>query len=172
MRLGKEDGQRPAEPPPAPDDPRALALQLQRTAGNQATARMLQRFSVADLIVGPGLRAGFEWIVWKRVVRTNIESASFQTIPTQWRELAFLYSRENPQGRGSAPGSRGCPTSGSAAGNGPVSEIGDGGRVASSASLIGSGGLGCFASSSAFFWRHAAKRSSIAEACCSWAIEW
>lgn len=92
---GEKDGPRPAEPPPAPEDARALALQLQRTAGNQATARMLQRFGVADLVVGPALGAGIH-IVWRRVVRTNIESASFQTIHTKWRELAFQYSRENP----------------------------------------------------------------------------
>ena len=39
----EEDRQRPAEPPARTDHTSALVLQLQQTAGNQATARLLQR---------------------------------------------------------------------------------------------------------------------------------
>jgi hypothetical protein len=96
LRHGEEDRQRPAEPAAPVDQAGALALQLQRTVGNQATARLLQRFGAADLIVGPGLRASLEWIVWPRIVRSNRESSSAHGIDPAWRELAFLYSHENP----------------------------------------------------------------------------
>ena len=92
----EKDRQRPAEPPARTDDTSALVLQLQQTAGNQATARLLQRFGVADIILGPGLSKGFEWLVWNRLVRMNRESATYQPIDTSWRQLALQYSRENP----------------------------------------------------------------------------
>jgi hypothetical protein len=92
----EEARQRPAEPPARTDHASALVLQLQQTAGNQATARLLQRFGVADIILGPGLSKGFEWLVWKRLVRMNRESATYQTIDASWRQLALQYSRENP----------------------------------------------------------------------------
>ena len=92
----EEDRQRPAEPPARTDHTSALVLQLQQTAGNQATARLLQRLGVADIILGPGLTKGFEWLVWKRLVRMNRESATYQPIDTSWRQLALQYSRENP----------------------------------------------------------------------------
>lgn len=95
VRYGEEDAQRPAEPPARTDHPSALALQLQTTAGNQATARLLQRVGVMD-IVAPGLEKGFELLLWNRFVRSNRETAAYQPIDPAWRHLAGMYSRENP----------------------------------------------------------------------------
>lgn len=95
LPYDEEDRQRPAEPPAPADHPAVLALQLQRTAGNQATARLLQRVGIMD-VVAPGLEKGFEWFVWNRFVRSNRESASYYTIDSAWRQLALQYSRANP----------------------------------------------------------------------------
>jgi Domain of unknown function (DUF4157) len=93
--YGDEDRERPGEPPAPADHPSALALQLQRTAGNQATARLLQRVGVMD-ILAPGLEKGFEWVIWNRIVRTNRDQSSYHAIDPAWRELAGRYSLENP----------------------------------------------------------------------------
>src|SRR5687768_17404754 len=95
VRYGEEDPKHPAEPPVTADHPSALALQLQRTVGNQATARLLQRVSVMD-IIAPGLEKGFELLVWRQFVQMNRESASYHPIDAAWRRLAGLYSAENP----------------------------------------------------------------------------
>src|SRR5687768_3776205 len=93
--YGEGEARRPAEPPAPAEHPAALALQLQRTAGNQVTARLLQRVGIMD-VVAPGLEKSFEWFVWNRFVRSNRESASYYTIDSAWRLLALQYSRENP----------------------------------------------------------------------------
>jgi hypothetical protein len=92
---GEEDRQRPAEPPASAEYPAALALQLQRTAGNQATGRLLQRFGIMD-VVAPGLEKSFELIVWNGFVSLNRGAASSHRIDPEWRRLAGLYSVENP----------------------------------------------------------------------------
>src|SRR5918995_7466120 len=89
------EARRPAEPPAPADNAALLALQLQRTAGNQATARLLQRGGVMD-VFAPGLEKGFEWFVWNRFVRSNRESATYHTIDSGWRQLALRFSREHP----------------------------------------------------------------------------
>jgi hypothetical protein len=74
--------------PPRPDPPAAaMALRLQRTAGNQATTQMLQRFSVSDL-VSPGLELAFTEGVWETYVATNRAQARFFPVPDAWRQLA------------------------------------------------------------------------------------
>src|SRR5918996_4032584 len=89
----EEHPQRPAEQPAPPDH---AVLALQQSAGNQATGRMLQRVGIMD-VVAPGLEIGFEWTVWRQFVKTVRESASYQTIPSEWRQLAGQYSREHPE---------------------------------------------------------------------------
>src|SRR3954471_11977152 len=92
MRHDEEHPQLPAEPP-APADHALLALQ--RSAGNQATGRMLQRLGVMD-VLAPGLELGFKYTVWRQFVKSVRESASYPPIPGEWRRLAGEYSRENP----------------------------------------------------------------------------
>lgn len=72
-----------------------MALRLQRTAGNQATTQMLQRFSLSDL-VSPGLEFAFTEGVWETYVATNRAQARFFPVPEAWRQLAGEYSLQNP----------------------------------------------------------------------------
>jgi hypothetical protein len=96
VRQGEQDERQHEVSPPRAEPPAAaLALRLQRTAGNQATARMVQRFSVSDL-VAPGLEMAFEYGVWGLFVGQNRAAARYFPVPAEWRHLAGLYSLQNP----------------------------------------------------------------------------
>jgi len=96
VRHGEQDPQHHDGTPPRPDpSAAALALRLQRTAGNHATAQMLQRLSVSDL-VAPGLELAFTAGVWNTFVATNRSQARYFPVPAEWRQLAGEYSLENP----------------------------------------------------------------------------
>src|SRR3954467_3140906 len=96
MRQGEQD-ERPPDASPAPAEPAAaaLALRLQRTAGNQATTQMLQRLSVSDL-VAPGLELAFEYGPWELFVGQNRAAARYFPVPDEWRGLAGQYALQNP----------------------------------------------------------------------------
>src|SRR5262245_21877303 len=93
-RVPREHEERD-EPAPAParaeSPPAAMALQLQRTAGNRATAQMVQRFG----LLGLGGDLAFDY-AWDKFVDSNEESASYFTPDPNWRALAIQYAAFNP----------------------------------------------------------------------------
>src|SRR4051812_21688810 len=75
-------------PPPAA----AMALQMQRTAGNQATAQMVQRWNpVTGIVGGIAFDLGFDY-AWRRFVQGNREGAQYFNVPPEWRQLAIDYA--------------------------------------------------------------------------------
>jgi hypothetical protein len=87
-----EERERPAQQPATPQPPAALALDLQRSAGNQATTQMVQRFGG---VLGIGGDLAFDY-AWRKFVESNEESSSFVTIDPNWRVLALQYADYNP----------------------------------------------------------------------------
>ncbi|HEX5620532.1 MAG TPA: hypothetical protein VFX51_19080 [Solirubrobacteraceae bacterium] len=90
-----ETRETPATAPPAralpQQPPAAMALQLQRTVGNRATAQMVQRWNPVTGVVGDVLGIGFDY-VWRKFVQANRESGSYFNVPPEWRQLAIDYA--------------------------------------------------------------------------------
>ena len=96
-RVSREDDERdqPATPATRAEPPSAqLALQLQRTAGNQATTQMVQRFGIGGGILGIGGDLAFDY-AWDKFVDSNTEDASYFAPDPNWRLLALQYSDFN-----------------------------------------------------------------------------
>ena len=94
-RVSREDEERdqPAIPAARAEPPSAqLALQMQRTAGNQATTQMVQRFGGGILGIGGDL--AFDY-AWDKFVESNTEDASYFAPDPNWRLLALQYSDFN-----------------------------------------------------------------------------
>ena len=97
-RVPAEEEQRetPAARPPLAQQqqpPAAMALQMQRTVGNQATAQMVQRWNPVTGIVGEiAFDLGFDY-AWRKFVQANRESGSYFNVPPAWRQLAIDYAR-------------------------------------------------------------------------------
>jgi len=89
----------PREQPPAPraahaEPPAAMALQLQRTVGNRATAQMVQRWNpITGIVPDVALGLGFG-LAWRRFVAMNRETADYYEIKPKWRQQAIDYARE------------------------------------------------------------------------------
>ena len=80
-RVPAEEEQRetPAARPPVAQQqqpPAAMALQMQRTAGNRATAQMVQRWNPVTGVVGDVLGIGFDY-AWRKFVQANREGGSY-----------------------------------------------------------------------------------------------
>jgi hypothetical protein len=95
-RQGEQDPQQHDASPPRPEpSPAAMALRLQRSAGNRATGRLLQRLSLVDFVL-PGAEEAFKVTVWDAFVAENRAGAKYFPVPDEWRLLAGTYSLENP----------------------------------------------------------------------------
>jgi hypothetical protein len=101
-RVSREEEEReaPATPATRAEPPSAaLALQMQRGAGNQATTQMVQRFGGGILGVGGGILGiggdlAFDY-AWDKFVDSNTEDAGYFAPDPNWRLLALQYSDFN-----------------------------------------------------------------------------
>ena len=83
-----------AQPQPTAE----MALQLQRTAGNRATAQMVQRWNPVTGIVGEiAFDIGFDY-AWRKFVQHNRDTASYYSVPPEWRQLAIDYAHSKDAG--------------------------------------------------------------------------
>src|SRR3954468_6529719 len=87
----EQERERPAQAPAPQRHPATLALDMQRSAGNQATTQMVQRFGG---VLGIGGDLAFDY-AWRKFVESNEESAMFVTLDPTWRQLALEYSAAN-----------------------------------------------------------------------------
>lgn len=79
--------------------PAAMALQLQRTAGNRATTQMVQRFpgiGIGGGLLDLGADLAFDY-AWDKFVESNEETATWFAPEPSWRQLALEYSAFNEQ---------------------------------------------------------------------------
>jgi len=97
------DEQQREQPAPRPasaqaQPPAAMALQLQRTVGNRATAQMIQRWNPVTGIVGEiAFDIGFDY-AWRKFVEHNRDTASYYSVPPEWRQLAIDYAHSAEAG--------------------------------------------------------------------------
>jgi hypothetical protein len=87
----EQEREQPVQAQPVPQPHAAAALDLQRSAGNQATAQMVQRFGG---VLGIGGDFAFDY-AWRKFVESNEEDATFVTLDPTWRQLALEYSAFN-----------------------------------------------------------------------------
>src|SRR3954464_9468316 len=87
----EQQTERAAPTTPVPQPPAALALDMQRSAGNQATTQMVQRFPG---VLGIGADLAFDY-AGRKLAASNEESAMFVTLDPTWRQLALEYSAAN-----------------------------------------------------------------------------
>jgi hypothetical protein len=96
----EEEPERAATPAARAEPPAAAALQLQQTAGNQATTQMVQRFGllggVGGGLLGLGGDIAFDY-AWDKFVESNEEDATYFAPEPGWRQLALEYAAFNEQ---------------------------------------------------------------------------
>jgi hypothetical protein len=102
-RVPHEEEQ-PQQPAPRaayaaqPQPSAAMALQLQRTVGNRATAQMVQRWNPVTGIVGEiAFDLGFDY-AWRKFVNHNRDTAKYYSVPPEWRQLAIDYAHSTDAG--------------------------------------------------------------------------